>query len=224
METTTYDWLHFVARSGDEGRCWAEEYRRPDVLAADDLGVRALKEMRAGRLDAGDALLDEMAAGFRPLDLPPSIRAVLERWYHGVAAYLFYCREEFDRAEEALDQANAAVIEAVSRQRALLPLANHCQEFRLHHARIARNRRRWAAMQHHIDVAQAMTEDRMPLCTLQDGSTVHTADLCGFFEAIGLTAPERESLHGLLDEPTRFRLFDRFVAGLQALPGFVIPS
>jgi hypothetical protein len=224
MEQTAFDWLHFVARSGDEGRQWAEEYRGPAVLKADLLAVQALKEMRAGRLDAGDARLEEMAESFRPLDLPPSIRAVLERWYHGVAAYSFYCREEFDRAEEALDGADRAVIEAVSRQRALLPLANHCQEFRLHHARIARNRRRWAAMQRHIEIAQAMIEDRIPLCTLRDGSAVHTSDLCAFFEAIGLTGEERESLNGLLDEKTRFRLFDRFVAGLQALPGFVIPS
>jgi hypothetical protein len=223
MEQTAFDWLHFVARSGDEGRQWAEEYRRPEVQEADQLAVRALKQMREGRLDAGAAQLEAMAERVRHGDFSPSIRAVLERWYHGVAAYLFYCREEFDRAESSLDLADAAVIAAISQQRALLPLANHCQEFRLHHARISRNRRHWEAMRRHIETAQSMIEGRASLCILKDGSAVYMSDLCAFFEALVLNDQEQEDLGPVLDEKIRFGLFDRFVAILQALPGFVIP-
>lgn len=218
-----HNWLHYVTRSGEEGRRWAEEYRHPEILGADRLSVRAVHELRARHLSRGAALLEEMTERLRQLEVPLSIRHVLDRWYHGVVAYERYCREDFEGAWRSLDRANAAVAAAISLERVLLPLANHCHEFRLHQARISRNRRRWLEMRQDIESARAMIEGREPLCRLVDGTAIYIADLCAFFDSLALEDQEREDLAGLLDEKLRLSLFDRFVAELEIIPGFVIP-
>lgn len=222
-DVPAYDWLHFVARSSDEGRRWVENYRRLEVLDTDRLAALALLDFREGRQKSGAARLKRISKRLRDLELSSSIRAVLNRWYHGVVAYDRYCREDFDGAGESLDLANAAVTTAVSEQRELLLLANHCQEFRLHHARIARNRRRWKEMEHHVEVARSMVESQSPLCILSNRSAVFMTDIQNFIYRLDLDDKEREFLKSLLDDKLRLMLFDRFVTGLQMIPGFVIP-
>ena len=82
------DWLHFAERSGREGREWAEEYRCH--LAKLELGNRALQYMREGHLEQGGDLLREFSGQVEGVcGEPASLRAVLDRYRHGVEGYYF---------------------------------------------------------------------------------------------------------------------------------------
>lgn len=186
---------------------------------------QALALLRQSRLDAGRALVDDLGACRAHL-LPreASISHVMDRWYHGVRAYHLYCIEDYDAAAGEMMAAHDAVARAISHAPSLVPLANHCHEFRLHRARIARNRRRWAEMREHIDAVRAMMEDRGPLCHLADGTGVYYATLVQFYDALPrVSEDERRHLADLCDAGQRLRLFQRFVQSLYTLPGFVIP-
>lgn len=217
-----YDWLHFASRSGEAGRVWATEYRRHTPTV--ELSLLALEQLRRRDLAEGHTTLRKLARALANMDgVPTSMRRVLDRWYHGTAAYYFYCIEEFDRAERFMALAHDSVVEAISSADFLIMLAVHCQEFCLHQARIARNRRRWSDMRNHVEHARAMMLDRAPLCELRDGRPIFFSTLDRFFHSLKPLSPEeRESIAGLVDERSRILLFDRFVRRLYSLPGFAI--
>jgi hypothetical protein len=220
-----FDWPHFAARSGEEGRRWIEEYRRPEFQRIAGAAHQALFLLRGRQLDAGRARLAEAEAGLRSLQgATASILRVIERFYFGVLAFQQYCDEDFGGAAASLHRAHEAVAAAIGDRRFLLPLANHCHELRLHHARVARNRRRWPEMWSHIAAARAMMEDQLPLCVLADGTAVHFSTLGAFYGTLPeLNVEELEFLAGQLDARLRLQLFERFVGRLCAIPGFVIP-
>lgn len=220
-----FDWPHFVARSGEEGRCWIEEYQRPEFRKVTEAVHRALYLLRGRKLDEGRACLAEAEAGLGSLHgEAASILQVMERFYFGVLAFQQYCFDDFDGAAVSLDRAHEAVASAIGHCRFLLPLANHCHELRLHHARVARNRHRWPDMWRHIATAREMMEDRRPLCMLSDGIEVSFSTLKVFYEGLpGLDAEELTFLAGQLDPCLRLHLFEAFVQRLCIIPGFVIP-
>lgn len=218
----SYDWLHFAAISGEEGRAWAELYRGYEPLEA--ASIEALALLRGGRLDEGRAALGRLRGEMDAADdAPVSIRSVLDRWYFGVLGFLHYRLDEFAAAEAAMIAAHEAVSAAVGHCRFLLLLANHCHEFSLHRARIARNRRRWWEMAEHLERARGMMAERLPLCHLADGSAVFFSTLGAFYGRLPLTDGERAWLADLLDVEQRLRRFDRFAHRLQVQPGFAIP-
>jgi hypothetical protein len=219
-----FDWPHFVARSGAEGWSWIEEYRRPEFQQIAGAAHQALFLLRGRQLDAARGCLAEAEAGLRSLrGATASILRVVERFYYGVLAFQQYYAGDFDGAAISLDRAHEAVAAAIGDRRFLLPLANHCHELRLHHARVARNRRRWPEMWSHIAEARAMMEDQLPLCVLDDGTAVDFSTLCAFYSTLPeLNADEAEFLAGQLDARLRLQLFERFVQRLCAIPGFVI--
>jgi hypothetical protein len=201
-----------------------EQYQHPEVRAVESCADEALALLRRRRLTEGHEKLRQMEDLLGSLAACLSIRRVLQRWYFGVLAYYQYATDNFAAAGESLRRAEEAVTEALSIERILLPLANHCQEFRLHHVRIARNQRRWQEMRHHIEVALAMAEERLPLCILADGARIGFSEIVAFYDSVpDFTDEEREVLSGLLDPVVRRRVFHRFVAEIYALPGFVIP-
>lgn len=217
------DWFHFVRRSGEEGRLWVEEYRHRRPL--EELSTRSLILLRGRRFDEGYELLARLGEALRSTEeIEPSVRSVLERWYYGVLGYYFYCLDSFDHAERAMVRAHDAVTAAIGERRFLLPLANHCHEFRLHRARIARNRRRWEEMRTHVEEVRGMMEGRIPLCVLCDGAEVRISTLREFYAAIPHpTEAEQGALAGVLDDSARLRNFDRFVHAMYLVPGLVIP-
>lgn len=218
----SYDWLHFAERSGEEGEAWAQAYRRYEPLEGSS--IEALALLRGNEIDAGRLALERLRGELlAAADAPPSVRHVLDRWYFGVVGYLHYRLEEFAAAEAAMVAAHDAVSAAVGRRRFLLLLANHCHEFSLHRARIARNQRRWREMAAHLEHARGMMADRVPLCHLADGTPIFFATLGDYYRALPLTAAEDDWLSDLLDAGRRLQLFDRFVHRLQAQPGFAIP-
>lgn len=219
----TYDWLHFVRRSGDEGRRWAEDYLESKPL--EELGTRALHHLRARRFEEGLAALEELGAALaNDSARDPSVHAVLERWYYGVQGYWFYAQEEFDRADCAMARAHDAVTAALGLRRILLPLANHCHEFRLHRARIARNRRRWDEMRVHVNDVREMVRGHLPYTVLADGTPVWISDICAFYASLPEPAEEEiTSVSRLLDDASRLADFETFVRAMYRVPGFVIP-
>lgn len=213
-------WLGVVETRGDEGRCWAEAYRSYGPLTS---GMqRALTLLRGRRTDEGLALLEQTRGEIEATaGMDPSIRAVLDRWYHGALAYYFYCVQALDEADETMVRAHESVVAAVGCRRVLIPLALDCNEFRFHRARIARNRLRWREMRAHMDEACGMLEGRVPLCVLGDGSAVHVSDVRDrYAAACAGTGGEEHS--ALFDDGARRRAIDRAVRDLYRAPGQVI--
>ncbi|HEX6904269.1 MAG TPA: hypothetical protein VF789_31455 [Thermoanaerobaculia bacterium] len=225
MTPSALEFHHFAARSGEAGKTWVQEYLRPEVQRPVQRIDEALLLMRRRKLDAGLERLQETTLELRRLsELPPAVLSVLDRWYFGVLSFYQYCVEDFEAATGSLSRAEESVVAALSGCRFLLPLANHCHEFRLHHARIARNQRHWDEMWRHIEVARAMMEDRSPLCLLADGSAVGYSDLIKFYRALEPLSPqELDYLKEELNPELRIQLFQRFTHSLCTIPGFVIP-
>lgn len=217
----TYDWMHFAARSGEQGCAWSATYRRYEPLEA--MSIEALAMLRRGELESGETCLERLREDLAACGAPASVRAVLDRWYHGVAGFLHYRRGDFEAADESMFAAHEAVSAAVGHHRFLLLLANHCHEFCLHRARIARNQRRWRRMEEHVELARGMMADRLPLCRLADGTPVFFATLADYFGSLPWSEAERAWLADFLDADARLRLFERFVGRMLVQPGFAIP-
>jgi len=216
------DWLHFAARTGEAGAAWAKQYTR--YIPIVELSNTALELLRSRQMEQGQAKLQEFLLAVKGLDgIAPSMRAVMNRWYQGVAAFYLYCIEDFDGADEAMLLAHEAVVEAISESGFLIMLSVHCQEFCLHQARISRNRQRWQEMHGYIERARAMVMDNTPLCDMKNGQSIYFSTLCRFFESLQpLDAREQAAIRGLVDKEERTRSFDKFVRRLVRLPDFAI--
>lgn len=222
-----YDWTHFVAASGHAGSRWVEDYRRPENWKLVRLTDQALLKLRGRNIEQGGELLEQagrqLARIRRVRRAAAGVIPVLERWYYGVLAFQYYRQDRFDHAAQTMDRALEAVIAAVDAERFLVPLAHTCQEFHLHQARIARNRRRWADMHRRIETVRGMIENRLPLCVLGDGQPIFYTTLSEFYDSLGpLTEEEWSSVDGVVDIDLRRTFFHRFVRELYLLPGFVI--
>ena len=205
-------WLHFAQRCGPKGREWTEGYGRHfDKL---ELGTRALTHLREGHLEQGEGVLREFISEVEgvPATEPASLRAVLDRFRHGIEGYYFYCKREFAPAQQSMSLAHDAVARAISTADWLLLLSVQCQEFCMHQARIARNEHRWPKMQACISDARGMMSDRVPLCETDDGKKIWWSSFQPFFDALApLTAEETQYARTLMDPQERERLFDQFV-------------
>lgn len=181
-----------------------------------ELGNRTLQLLREGKLEDGERALQEFTAEVEKVSCKPdSVRAVLDRYRHGIEGYYFYVRKEFAPAHQSMRLAHDAVARALSTSDCLLMLAVHCQEFCMHQARIARNQHRWPEMQARIAEARAMMWDRLPLCETENGKKIWWSNLQPFFDALApLTNEEFRVANTLLDPQERERLFDKFVRGM----------
>jgi hypothetical protein len=219
-------WHHFVARSGPEGKRWVEEYGIEQRLQLAEMTERALQQLRGQQIRAGKELLEEVESRLERLEgAPSSVLLVMKRFFWATLAYYHYCIDDLDRAEQTLDLAHQAVVSAIEAAPCLLPLALHCHEFRLQHARIARRRRRWSEMREHLQTVRAMLEDRIPLCILSDGRPIYLSALTGSLRSIpSLDLEEIESLRFFLDEEHRRECIGASLMSLYVLPGVVIHS
>lgn len=214
-----------MARSCPEGRRWVEEYWGPERLQLLRGTDQALRHLRRQQMQQGKDLLEEVEGRLARLaETDLSVILVVQRFYWTARAYQDYCVGDHDQAAQALDRAHQAIVSAIEIAPFLLPLANHCHEFRLQHARVARSRRRWREMKEHLREVRAMLEDRAPLCTLSDGRAISLSTVTDFYRTIpSLGAEELEALRFFFDEKHRRDRIDRFLMGLYVLPGVVIP-
>lgn len=216
-------WQNYVARCGPGGEAWIEAFRSSGADRLLDQTDAALTMLHRKRGETARLALDTVGDALPALapDIP-SIRHVMGRFHHGVLAYCFYADGDLEQAHAELDAADQCVQRAVDLDRCLLPLAYDCHEFRLHHARISRNGRRWDEMRVHVDGARAVIENRLPLCRLSDGTQVDFEVLAGHYQALPLTGEERLELEPMLDLAQRRQLLERFILQMYNLPGFVV--
>lgn len=224
-------WLHFASLSGERGRLWVEEFRHPEcfgILGTAGGALPLLHRRERYEIEQGRRLLEEAEARLQALrgaGVKPSILAALDQIYYPLLAYYHYALGDYAPAGEGLDRADQAIAAAIGQEPFLLPLAFRCSEFELHRARIARNQRRWREMRLHLDRALGMVvHEKHPLCVRPDGTGVTLAEVKAFFRDLPRTGADMETFaRQLTDDAARHRLFDRFVLGIYALPGFVVP-
>jgi hypothetical protein len=214
----TYDWLHFAERTGGPGKQWAIDYRRHRSAVA--LADESLALLRQGKIESGGlALLELKRQISRIRGEQESVRAVLDRWFHGVSGYYFYCREDFQQAQRSMQEAHLAVRRALSSAEWLMMLAVHCQEFCLHQARIARNQHAWTEMNARVEQARAMMVDQLPLCQKENGQKIYFSSFQDFFHKIGPLTQEESTVAAKITNPAeRDRLFDQFVRRMLKFP------
>ncbi|HEV7507443.1 MAG TPA: hypothetical protein VGS07_21340 [Thermoanaerobaculia bacterium] len=219
------DWVDLVALAGNDGRRWAEEYRQPACSQFLEMINRSLQLLRSRHLDSGiDLLASAHLLLLSMRDASAGLVYALERWRHSVTAYYYYCIDDLENAEDCLMKAQTAIQAAIETQTFLLWLAEHTCDFQLQRARIARNRRHWHEMRRHIQACRDMMKNRLPLCTLSDGTPIYIAAIDHFFRALPLTTErEKLALARLLDPCERHRQCQVTVDAIYALPGFVIP-
>lgn len=219
--------LHFIVRGSEAGRRWMESFEAgpgPGLIRDADA---ALDLLRRGHLEAGSAQLSEVARRLERCRSrqEPSARAVLDRWFWGVSAFGRYRRRELEAASDELARARRAVVRALEEERALLPLAWHCQELWLHDARIARNRRSWIEMESHIERVRRMMRNEVPLCRLRDETDIWVRDVADFYHRIpDLTEDERREIGPLLDGHALLESFESFVQRIYAPSHLLIPQ
>jgi hypothetical protein len=216
-------WQSYVARCGPSGEAWIEAFRSSGADRLLNQTDAALTMLHRKRGETARLALDSVGDALPALapDIP-SIREVLGRFHHGVLAYCFYAAGDLEQAHAELDAADRCVQRAIDLDRCLLPLAYDCHEFRLHHARISRNGRRWDDMRVHVAGVRDVIENRLPLCQLSDGVQVDFDVLAGHYRALPLTVEERRELEPILDLGQRRQLLERFILQMYHLPGFVV--
>jgi tetratricopeptide (TPR) repeat protein len=221
------DWTYFITLGSEAGRHWIEEYRQAGGMELTGWTEEALELLRRRRLAEGLTLLDRAGRFAASLEASPAAGAathLMRRWHQAALAYYHYCVEDFAQAIESLEQADGAIRQAIEAEPWLAPLATHCHEFRLQHARIARGRRRWPEMWGHLETARAMLEQRQPLCVLSDGTAVDYAALARFYGPLsGYQGDDRKSLIAILEMKYRLRYFERHLHHVYTPAGFIIP-
>lgn len=219
----TFAWLRFVALSGRQGKRWSQDFEPARPLA--QLCMQSVSDLRRGCAhEASLALLQRARAGLDALDerTDPSVRAAADRSYYGALGFYFYTRRAFEEADDSMARAHDAVVKAVERRRCLVVMAYDCHEFRMHRARIARDRCRWSEMREHAEASADMRAGRRPLCLLGDGTPIGLGDLRQFYDSLPLTDDDREAVSWIVDQDQASREAARFVRSMFRLSGFVI--
>jgi hypothetical protein len=218
-----FTWLRYVALSGRQGERWSRDFERVRPLVQQCM--QSVSDLRRGTPhEAALALLQSAREGLDALDerTDASVRAAADRSYYGALGYYFYTRRAFEEADDSMSRAHHAVVQAVDRRRWLMGLAYDCYEFKMHRARIARDRCRWSEMREHAEESADMRAGRRPLCLLSDGTPIALGDLRRFYYSLPLTDDDREVLATIVEEERGSQEAARFVRSMFRLSGFVI--
>jgi hypothetical protein len=218
-----YRWDDLVAASGSEGVRWTTSYRQMGSVTWQVLQA-ALKSLRQRRFDDAWRLLTEAERCRAGLLAEPSQFHVLGRFYFGVLAYAYFCRQELDRADRALTAALDAVRQALEVEEVLLPFAAMATDMLIKRVHVERARCNWAAMDRAVQAMRAVAADRAPLVVLSGGRPVFHATIGAHLAGLirPVQATERIARY-LADAGLRQSQLELEVQSLYALPGFVIP-
>lgn len=219
-----FRWWEMVAQGDAEARRWVEVYA-PLAREIGDQLMQAVSRLRAGKPEEGRALL-EQADRLRLSLLPdePSMFAVMSRFYFGSYAFFLFLAGEPERADIAMREARAAIAKAIEIDRFLYPFAMVSLDIPLKLATIARQQRRWLALQEHLLEYRDMGTSRQPLCVLSDGTAIRCSDVLRDLAALPLSDERRSDLRVLLQEDLWHWEVQRRVARYYAPPGWLIPQ
>jgi hypothetical protein len=216
------NWLDFVSRSSECGSNWIKAFRER-VGDHKDLGFRAVARFQAHQYDKGLVLLSDYKKLIRDEPERGVMDHVLLRWYYAALAYYHYCTESWDETLTCLDLAQHSLELAIEELPFLVVLAASGEEFCLHKARVARNRRQWREMEKIIKVARDMVAGDGALCCLPSGREITFHDVDQFYFSIpNLSDEESQSLHSVFDITHRLSKFEEFVLNMYVIPGFVV--
>ena len=217
-----YSWEEIVRLSGAEGSRWMDDFDRyAPVTEPIERAVTCLRKHGAFA-EAQAALATARRAMAVLNDADGAVRSVLERRYYGALGYYHYCRGDFDEADRVMEQGYGVMVDAIGRRRFLLAMADEAVDLRLHRARIARNRHRWAEMRTHIDTAWAMREGELPYYVLPDGTSICIGHVTEFLDSLPVPEAKRPLVPHLQDAQRRRRDTDRHIREIVRLPGMVI--
>lgn len=218
------NWFHFIAMSGEEGSRWVEAYRQPEYRHLTGEISRALQLLRKRQIETGGDILRKVADPLR--SLPPScetIGLVLDRIYHPVLAYYYYCIEDYDAAEQALEAAGSALRRAILLRRFLLPLVDGFIDLTFQRARIARNRQRWVEARDCLRKVDGMIQGELPFCRLSDGTAIDLAGLRHFYNLLPLAEEDRMMASYVFDDNILRSVFEKTEAEIYCQIGLLIP-
>lgn len=210
----------------EESRRWLERYQHEEIGRLTGWAERAVASLRERRLEEGHALLDQLAKRIVELEgeVEPSILHILQRWHLSALAYYHYCVGEYRSAHRRLIEAHRAIEAAIQERPFLVLLANHCYDFQLQRARVARNAHRWREMRGYIERGRAMLDNRSPLCNLDDGRPVYISELDALYRTVAEhRGVEISDVQPLADPQRRRSSYERFVREMHALPDLIIP-
>jgi hypothetical protein len=217
-----YDVFHFVAMRSKEAREWVDEFT---LRVPREISTRALRSFQTARFEAGLRDLRSYRTAVCCGNRGDSVEFLGLRWYHSVLAYYFYCRGQFLRASAEMDRAEDTVKKAVAQSDFLLPMLSICEESLIQKARIDRQQNQWDSMKHHLEKAERMSRNQMPLCYIHE-RPVMEADITEYFLQLeSLNEQERDCsyIRSAVDPVYRRQLSSTVLASIYLVPGFVIP-
>lgn len=219
-------WFYFIPYNGDAGRSWYESFLSSGGMdMCLDLELALELARRKGDDESRGILLHTFhrLRGLRHAT-PETLALVLKRQYLGVHAYWRYVHGDYLQATRLLHAASAAALGAIDRAPFLAVLASSEYEFCLHHARIARNQRRWEDMRTHLRRGRAMIRSAEPLCFLPSGKPLFLCDLDDLYLALTPQSDlDREALRILTDKALREAEFEHLARGIEVLGTVVTP-
>jgi hypothetical protein len=218
-----YRWLELVSASGPAGACWVERYRALGGETWTQI-QDALRSFRARRLEEGWSQLRQAEELRTALVSDPSLFHVLGRFYFGVLAYAGFCREDFQLAGGALQEALDSIRKALETEEFLIPFAALTTDMLLKRAQVARAQCLWHEMAHALAALADIARDHQPLCVLSGGRSIFHSTIGDFLARLPrpLQAAERATPY-LSDATLRVGQIENLAQSLYALPGFVIP-
>jgi hypothetical protein len=221
---TQPNWFRFIALSGEEGDKWVQEYRQPECRRLTGEISQALELLRKRQIEAGGDLLLKVVDPLRNLTHShETIGLVLERIYNPVLAYYYYCIEDLDAAEEALEVAGGALQRAILLRPFLVPLADSFIDFTFQRARIARNRQRWVETRNYLSKVDGMIQGKLPFCRLSDGTEIDLAVLRHFYSLLPLAEEDRLLANYVFDDNILRSVLEKTEAEIYCQIGLLIP-
>lgn len=218
-----YRWFDLVQMTGTEGRRWVAEYARVHPVVTQVL--EPLEPLRKGDLRAGGELLRRAEELMESTHVEhESLRALMDRWYLGVAGYAHYAHEEYDAADACMRRAAERLRDALAAEAFLAAMADDVFELTLHRARIARNRMRWAEMWEHLETGAALREGRLAYGITPGGAPVMVGSLVDWFGALPVPLEAQPLVPHLQDPAERRRNTEGSLRAIVRLSGFVIPQ
>ena len=190
-----------------------------------EVSTRALQAFKEGQFGTGLRTLRHYRKTVRTLNKRDSVESLGLRWYHTVFAYYLYCRGKFELASREMDRAEDTVKNAVAESPFLLPTLSICEESLIQRARIDRQQKKWESMKSHLQKAEKMSRNQLPLTSIH-GRPIMQADITEYFLQLDdLTMQERDCscVRSAADPVYRRQLTSMVLASVYLVPGFVNP-